>query len=1099
MNLTSQNARLCFFCIACLISCDNRSDTIGIDSSETMFTLLPKEQTGISFANEISSHQNFNILTYRNYYNGGGVAIGDVNNDGLNDIFFTANLQPNRLYLNKGYFKFEDVTQSAGVKGTGSWSTGTTFADVNGDGRIDIYVCNSGDLDGTNRDNELFINNGDGTFTERAAEYGLNDNGYSTHAAFFDYDQDGDLDCFILNNSYTDPQRIATVSRSRNNFGSPGGDRLYRNDGSSFTDVTGPAGIYSGDIGFGLGVSVGDVNNDNLPDIYISNDFWERDYFYLNNGDGTFNEKLTDNFSYVSANSMGSDIADINNDGYNDIFSTDMLPSSNYRMKAALMIEEYYLEDVKWKNSYFFQYIQNALQVNNGNGTFRETAFYSGIASTDWSWGALIFDIDNDGLKDIFVSNGIYHDITDLDFVDFISDKKEVRKVVERTGRSDFRDFLEYLPHNKQSNFAFINQGNLRFKDGAANLGLAEPSFSNGSAYGDLDNDGDYDLVINNVNMDAFIYKNNGNGGNFIKVKLKGDRLNTAALGTKVFLYDGGGVQMMESYTARGFQSSVDPDLIFGLGSSTEIDSLVVTWPDGKSQLVLGDTLEVNSTVQISPAHGRVIRNRPAASSPLFRNNSERFFGEIPKHNENSYQDFDHERLIPHASSTEGPRIIKGDVDGDGHEDVILLGASGQADQLFLARNGRLHKMYQSSFMVDKEFESVCGSLFDADNDGDLDYVVGSGGNEYQKGISNFVSRFYVNDGKGNFTRMNDRGPQFAGQVSCIKPSDFDNDGDVDLFVGGAGIPGNYGMTPRSFLLRNDGNNNWVDITTEETGPLGMVRDAVWTDLNDDNIDDLIVVGEWMPVTIFVAHGGNLRKQGELPDSHGWWTRIEMSDLDGDGDDDFVLGNWGENMKLQASKERPLKLYVNDFDGNGKNEPILEWFFGTDERPYPFASKKDLTAQLPMLKKKSLRYQEYAKKGVSEIIPADKLSESLQLMATEFRSCVLLRNGDDFELSPLPVEAQLSPVFGLAIADIDGDKIPDVLFGGNYYKLKPEIGRLDGSNGGYLKGRGDGTFVFVSAEASGIRLLGQVRDIAISGSNILFARNNEQIISFVRR
>lgn len=1061
-----------------------------------IFSLLSKEHSGVDFINQIENQQDFNILTFRNYYNGGGVGIGDVNNDGLNDLYFTANMGPNKLYLNKGGLKFEDVTEKAGVAGTKYWSTGVSMADVNADGFLDIYVCNSGDMKGEDKENELFINNGDGTFSESAKEYGLNDEGYTTHAAFFDYDLDGDLDCFVLNNSYTDPQRISAISRERNNYGASGGDRLYRNDDNRFIDVTETSGIYSGDIDFGLGISVGDVDGDRYPDIYISNDFWERDYLYINNHDGSFTEKLPDNFCYVSANSMGSDIADLNNDGYNDIFSTDMLPSSNYRMKSALMIEEYFLEDIKWRNSYFFQYIQNALQINNGDGTFKETGFYSGVAATDWSWGSLIFDIDNDGKKDIFVSNGIYHDITDLDFVDFISSQDEVKKIVEETGRSDFRDFVKYLPHNKQRNFAFINQGNLRFENQAEILGLNDESYSNGSAYGDLDNDGDYDLVVNNVNMNAFVYENKTSNHNYLKVKLKGYQKNPNGLGAQVKLFAGDSEQMMESYTARGFQSSVDPDLIFGLGDKKEVDSLVVIWPDLNRQVVAGNDLVVNSTLKIEYQESGKNFSPPKPISPLYKSANAGLFSELPTHTENNYLDYDHERLIPHASSTEGPKIVKGDVNGDGEEDFILLGAAGQADQLFVYKKGSYSKVQQSFFDADKNFESVCGALFDADNDGDLDFVVGSGGNEYQKGFLNFMSRFYLNDGKGNFSKEINAGPEFGGQIGCIKPFDFDKDGDVDLFVGGAGVPGNYGLTPRSFLLRNEGENKWTDITTQDTGPIGMVKDAAWSDVNEDGLVDLIVVGEWMPVTVLVQESKNLKLGFIIPNSSGWWNTIESADLDGDGDEDFVLGNWGENMKLSAGPTKPLKLYVSDFDGNGKNEAILEWQFGTDDKPFPFASKKDLTSQLPMLKKKSLKHQEYAVRQVKDIFSEETLDKALTLTTNNFKTSLLIRQGSGFELKELPYEAQLSPVFAIAIVDVDMDHKLDLVLGGNYYKLKPEIGRLDGFNGGYFKGKGDGTFAFVSALHSGLKISGEVRDIVALGDNLIYARNNQSILSF---
>lgn len=1092
--VVTQSVRLLILGLLFFTSCNQRKEENLEETPRPLFALLSKDKTGIDFINEIENQADFNILTFRNYYNGGGVGIGDINNDGLLDIYFTANMRTNKLYLNKGNMQFEDITEKAGVEGSKYWSTGVSMADVNADGFMDIYVCNSGDKGG-DRENELFINQGNGTFSEKAKEYGLNDAGYTTHAAFFDYDLDGDLDCFVLNNAYTDPQRIATVSRNRNNFGAPGGDRLYRNDNNKFVDVTATSGIYSGDIDFGLGISVGDVNGDRYPDMYVSNDFWERDYLYINNRDGTFSERLPEHFSHVSANSMGSDIADINNDGHNDIFSTDMLPASNYRMKSALMIEEYYLEDVKWRSSYFFQYIQNALQINNGDGTFKETAFYSGVAATDWSWGALIFDMDNDGLKDIFVSNGIYHDITDLDFVDFIGSQDEVRKVVEQKGRSDFRDFVEYLPHNKQTNFAFINRGKLKFENLAATIGLQDESYSNGSAYGDLDNDGDYDLVVNNVNMEAFVYENKTAGNNFLKIKLRGRPQNTNGLGTQIILYAGDEVQVLESYTARGFQSSVDPDLIFGLANKNAIDSLAVMWPDLKMQVVDGKEVRVNSTLEIKyqPSEKTFIHtNTPSVG---FKVNS-KLFNESPTHIENKYLDYDHERLIPHASSTEGPKIIKGDVNGDGSDDFILLGASGQADQLFLHKKGLYTKVRQPFFEADKNFESVCGALFDVDNDGDLDFVVGNGGNEYQKGFMNFASRFYVNDGKGNFTRERSAGPVFGGQVSCIKPHDFDGDGDVDLFVGGAGVPGNYGLIPRSFLLRNDGGNQWTDITTQDTGPIGMVKDAVWAEINGDNMIDLIVVGEWMPVTFFIQENKNLKLASVIPNSHGWWNTIEKADLDGDGDEDFVLGNWGENMKLHASISKPLRLYVNDFDANGKSECILEWQFGSDEKAFPFASRKDLTSQLPMLKKNSLKHQEYARKQVKELLPKEAFEKSMTLTTNNFQTSMLLREGLRFELRALPLEAQMSPVYAIEILDVDQDNNVDLVLGGNYYLLKPEMGRLDGFNGGYFKGNGDGDFTFVAAHTSGLKISGEVRDIITLGDHLIFARNNQSIVAF---
>ncbi|MCB0592676.1 MAG: VCBS repeat-containing protein [Lewinellaceae bacterium] len=1063
------------------------------------FTLVKGGHSGITFSNEVQDQKDFNILTFRNYYNGGGVAIGDINNDGLNDIFFTANMQPNKLYLNQGNFQFEDISQSAGIEGTGYWSTGVAFADVNADGWLDIYVCNSGDLSGGNRENELFINNGGLTFKESAALYGLNDDGYSTHASFFDYDLDGDLDCFVLNNSYTDPKRIAAnASGGRNNYGASGGDRLYENVGGKFIDVTEKAGLYSGDIDFGLGVSVGDLNNDLYPDIYVSNDFWERDYLYLNQQDGTFKEVLPDNMSYVSANSMGADIADLNNDGYQDIFSTDMLPASNYRMKSALMIEDYNVEDLKWRNSYFFQYIQNCLQINKGDGTFREMAFFAGVAATDWSWGSLIFDMDNDGRKDIFVSNGIFHDITDLDFVNFLADEDQLKKVVKETGRVDFRDFVEFLPHNKQKNFAFINQGGLRFKNEAEALHLGPESFSNGSAYGDLDNDGDYDLVVNNVNMEAFVYRNNAveqKSNGFVKFKLKGSENNRFGVGALIKIFYQNQVQVSQVMLSRGFQSSVDPDVIFGVGQWPGVDSAQVIWPDGKYEVLKG--LQPNSIIEASYANASgKFADKPKTAGPAFFENSASAFAPVPEHKENKYLDFDHERLMPHVLSREGPKLLHADVNGDKQEDLVLLGAAGQPTQLYLSRNNQYVKSEQPYFEMDKDGEDVCGAFFDADEDGDLDLMLGVGGNEYQRGFDYFASRMYANDGEGNFIRDLVNVPTAIGQIGCIEPCDFDNDGDMDLFIGGRCIPGAYGLTPRSYLFRKDGENVWTDITNEETGPIGMVTDAVWTDVNSDGWPDLVVVGEWMPVTMFVNFSGLLQRDVTIPNSTGWWNVIEAADLDQDGDTDFVVGNWGQNMKFHASPQKPLNIYVNDYDNNGKYEGILEWYFGTDAKPYPFASKMDLTAQLPVLKKNALKYSEYAQKQISDMFSPEVLAQSEQKQVVNFNTSIIRREGKKFVMEPMTYEAQMSPVFGVEIADLDGDDIVDIFLGGNFYGLKPEVGRHDGFSGGYFKGDGKGGFEYISDVTSGIKITGEVKDAVFLNGQLLVARNNAPVLSF---
>ena len=1064
------------------------------------FDLLESSSTGVDFVNQVENQENFNVLNYRNFYNGGGVAIGDINNDGFKDIYFTANLNENKLYLNNGNLSFEDITKTAGVGGKKSWATGVTMADVNADGLLDIYVCYSGELKGSNKENELFINLGNNKFKESAKEYGLNDAGLSTHASFFDFDLDGDLDCFVLNNSYKDPERVAIFKRERVEIGAEGGDRLYENDGKGhFNDITAKSGIFSSNIGFGLGISVGDVNNDFWPDIYISNDFWERDYLYINQQNGTFKEELTDRMSYTSVSSMGSDIADLNNDGNLDIFTTDMLPPDNYRLKAATKFDDYYFEDIKFKNDYFHQFVQNCLQINRGDGNFQETAHYSGVASTDWSWGALIFDMNLDGKKDIFVSNGVYKDITDADFVDFIADNTKVKEIVDKKGKFDFNDFEKYLPNNKRKNYAFINDQNLIFNNASVDMGLDQPSFSNGSAYGDLDNDGDYDLVANNVNMEAFVYKNNAveNNQNFVKFQFEGQPLNKNAIGTTITIYTKTGIQKASVMAARGFQSSVDTDIIFGLNKTSTIDSISVIWPDKKSETIKNISINKIHILKYKNAKNIIEPNKPLNST--FVENSNSIFDQKIKHSENIYSDFDADRLQPHMLSNEGPKIIVGDVNNDKKEDFLLLGASGSASQLFISTGDKFKKSTQLSFEKDKTTEGVSGAFFDADNDGDQDLLIGAGGNEYKKGIESFNTLYYLNDEKGNFTREIVKAPIAKGQIGCIKPFDMDKDGDMDLFLGGRAVPGVYGLTPRSFIFENDGKGNFTDITNENTGPIGMVTDAIWKDVNNDNWADLIVVGEWMPITVFLNNNGELIAGNPLANSHGWWTTIKSADLDNDGDQDFIVGNWGENMKLKASNQKPLSLYLADFDGDKKPNGIMEWYTPEDEIPYPFASKADITAKMPILKKQNLKYADYATKQVKDLFPINEIEKAQKKMVNNFQTSVIWNNGNSFEIKPFYFEAQMSPVIAIEIADFDGDKINDIYLGGNFYKLKPEIGRHDGLDGGYFKGIGKGQFSYISSQKSGIISKGEIRDAKMINKILIIATNNQNLISFKKR
>ena len=1088
--------------LLCSCSQDNKSpeSTHTMPAKATHFQLLDANTTGIHFVNQVVDRNDINILTYRNYYNGGGVAIGDINNDGLSDIYLTANLGPNKLYLNKGDFKFEDITDAASVSGTRSWSTGVTMADINADGFLDIYVSNSGDIDGSNKQNELFINNGDLTFTESAATYQLDNNGYSTQAAFFDYDQDGDLDCYLLNTSFKDPAKIELYKSMRDTPDELTGDKLYRNDEGKFSDVTLQAGIYSSQIGFGLGTCIGDVNNDLLPDIYVSNDFWERDYLYINRGDGTFSEELHKRVNFCSISSMGGDIADINNDGYPEIISTDMLAADNYRLKAMTQFDAYHIEDMKYRANYHYQIGQNCLHLNDGNGNFQEVAMMSGVSATDWSWGALFFDFENDGLKDLFISNGLQKDLMSMDFRDFMNESGLYRKMAKKE-EINFKEVISKMPSSPLKNYAFSNQGNLSFKNKATDLGLDKISFSNGSAYGDLDNDGDMDLVVNNVNMHTFVYKNEAEstGNNFLKVKFKGPKNNPFGIGAKVTIKTQGTTQVLENQNTRGFQSSTAPELIFGLGEES-VKDLAVVWSDLKKQTIIN--LGEQNQITLDYANANMTASAVGKSDKLaqFKDVSTELLIGNSKHQENEYNDFDHEILLLTKLSEEGPRILKSDVNGDDLEDFLLLGARDDPDKLFIqSSDGKFENITTSAFVQTKNIESSCGAFIDYDKDGDQDLILGAGGNEYQLGKDNFGLRYFENDGSGKFKIGDAKLPPIVTHAGSIESADIDGDGDVDLFIGSRCVPGNYGVKPRSYLLRNDG-GTWTDISTPELQGVGMVTDASFADTDNDGDIDLIAVGDWMAVSIFENDNGSFDKQIKLPDSNGWWNRIEATDLDGDGDIDFVLANRGTNSKLTASPSKPMRMYVNDFDQNGKTEFIINWYPPNENKAYPFPTKPEITQQLPALKKQILKYEDYAIQTYDSMFSEKLRNRSETYELNNIKNSILWNNDGKLELRSLPQEAQVSPVYGIIADDLDDDGIKDIWLGGNLYGIKPQIGRHDASRGVYLKGSVDKSYKYQAPSNTGIYVEGEVRDAQTintpNGKVILVGRNNDKLKLF---
>ncbi len=1077
------------------------------DKSKVLFELIPPEKSGVKFVNQLTFDNAFNIYTYRNYYNGGGVALGDINNDGLLDIYLTANMKSNKLFLNKGNWQFEDITDKAGVAGTKGWSTGVSMADVNGDGWLDIYVCNSGDIKGDNRENELFINNGDLTFTEKAKAYNVTDGGYTTHAAFFDYDRDGDLDLYILNNSYTAIGSFNLMKNERDKRDHLGGDKLMRNDGDHFTDVSVEAGIYGSVIGFGLGVTVGDFNKDNWPDIFVSNDFFERDYLYLNTGKGSFRECLELYMKSISATSMGADMADIDNDTYPDLFVTDMLPEQNDRIKTVTTFEDWNRYQYNLKNGYYHQFTRNMFQLNNGDSTFSEIGRLSGVEATDWSWGALIFDMDNDGYKDIFVANGIYQDLTNLDFLQFASSEEVVRSVVSNK-TVDYKKLTEIIPSNPISNYAFHNQGELKFVNKATEWGLGDPGFSNGSAYGDLDNDGDLDLVVNRVNMESLVYRNNSNElfpqHHYLKFNLIGIAKNKFAVGAKITLTSGEKKFYLEQMPIRGFESAVDPRPNFGLGDVTFLNSVRVDWPDGRVTLL--DSVQADQTLTLRQEEAIVETTTVAQVEPTVLKEVKGKTGIDFIQEENAFVDFDRDRLIFHMSSTEGPRMSKGDVNNDGLEDFYIGGPKDQPGALFIQKpDGSFFRSNEKLFLENALSEDMGSTFFDADNDGDLDLYVCSGGVEFSTSSMALLDRLYLNDGKGNFKRSKQVLPTFSFEsTSTVAAADYDGDGDIDLFVGVRVQPHLYGMPTNGYILNNDGKGNFTQVTKDvapDLKAIGMITDAIWDDVDQDNDPDLILIGEYMPITIFINDGGKLSNKTSawgLDKSNGWWNRIKKVDIDLDGDMDFVVGNHGLNSRFRATPDKPVCVYINDFDQNGTVEQILCTYNG--DKSYPMVLRHDLIAQLPSLKKKYLKFENYKDQTIADVFTPEQLANALTLNAYELASVVLINEGNKFTMKRLPQEAQLSPVYGIETGDFDHDNYPDILLGGNLYSVKPEAGRYDASYGTFLKGDGKGAFHAQPWQVSGFRVQGEVRDIITlqcqGEERIIIGRNNDSIITY---
>ena len=1064
----------------------------------SLFKVLDSERTGLDFSNNLTYTPEFNLFKYMYFYNGAGIGAGDFNNDGKIDLFFGSNQGQNKLYLNTGSLKFKDVTAAAQIPNDGGWTTGIAVVDINNDGLLDIYVCRVGKYETLRSKNQFLINHGFGRdsipkFVDEAAAYGLDFSGFSTQAAFFDYDNDDDLDMFLLNHSVHHNNNFRPREVFKGTYDSLSGDRIYRNNGQlmphvgaiinkGFTDVTKESGINSTAISYGLGVAIADINLDGYPDLYIGNDFHENDYLYINQKNGTFKDEGEQQMMHTSLYSMGVDVADITNDAYPEIISADMLSNDPYILKRSLGESTYDVFHLKINSGYSYQFTRNNLQYNRRNGMFSEVGLFSGVAATDWSWAPLWMDFDNDGLKDLFVSNGIPKRMNDIDYINFVTGGEVQEKINNNDMQGKDLSLIKKFPEIKIPNKFYRNKGSLSFIDEEDLIEGDESTFSNGAVYADLDNDGDLDIVVNNIDDPVLVYENKSSTSaskDFIELKLNGSSNNINAVGAKVVLFAGNEIRTYEQQPAKGFLSSMQTSLHIGL-KNTKPDSVFVIWPDRTYQKI---SFDANALVQtIAYQKGLPLFN----FNWLKKNSINQTFameditvqtGLNYLHQENRFVEFDREPLIPRMMSTEGPALAVGDVNKDGLEDVFIGSARDRRSVLFLQQaSGKFLQTAQPVLDADSIYENTDACFADVNNDTHIDLIVASGGNEFYGNDFHNTSRIYLNDGKGSFTKMQNPFGNLYMTASCIAPYDFNGDGYVDFCIGGRAVPYAYGEVPKSYLFLNNKNGTFTDVTNvnaKELSQVGFVTSTLWFDIDKDGDKDLLLSLEWDGIITFINNKGRFTKKA-LSDKKGWWNFILPFDVDGDGDIDLIAGNLGLNSRLKASPQQPVRMYYNDFDGNGKKEQVLTYYVGGKE--IPFATKAELEKQMPVLKKKFLYAEDLAKSSLDDLFGDDKLEKASVLSADYFSNAILLNKGNlNFETKALPAEAQFSSMTDAVVVNANNDNLPDVLMAGNYYDSNIEMGYYDADYGTLLINKGGGNFVCSSL--NGIAIKGQVRRV----------------------